>query len=755
LLTDQGYQTEVGEAAGLLSGGQRQRIAIARSIVSNPKILLLDEATSALDPRAEGVVQRALDRVSVNRTTLVIAHKLATVKDTDNIAVISDGQVVEQGTHDELLRSDGRYARLVEAQSIEERSNTTTDVSEIPHEDPEKDLIRQISSFKPTTMGKSSTTAEPEPGTLGYSLIRCIFLMFLEQKSLYGYFFLSMIACLIAGAVFPGQALIFSRIFVVFTLPPHEGQPKADFYSLMFFVIALGCLVAYFIIGITCNIIGQEVTHRYRKELFSNMLRQDMDFFNLLGNTSGALTSKLSTMPTQLQDLISANILLIFVIFVSVASTSVLALAYGWKLGLVVVFGGLPALILSGYLRIRLETILDAKNSERFAEGANLANEAVMAIKTVASLTLESSILRRYQDLMSGIVRNSIRSLLWTIFWYALSQSLEFLVMALGFWYGSKLLSEGEYTSTQFYIIFLGTLFAGQSAAMFFSYSTSITQAVEAANYILWLRTCIPVMEENDENRNKGPDLDKGDIVISSMSFRYPRRENRVIKDISMEIQSGQFVAFVGPSGCGKSTIVSLLERFYDPTSGQIKYAGSSISTYSPRLYRQNISLVQQEPTLYSGSLRENITLGVEGDATEEEILEACRQANALEFIDSLPEGLSTACGNRGLQFSGGQKQRIAIARALIRKPRLLLLDEATSALDTQSERIVQSALDRAKEGRTTIAVAHRLSTIVHADVIFVFGDGRIVEQGTHQELVARKGRYYEMVLAQSLNRDV
>jgi ATP-binding cassette subfamily B (MDR/TAP) protein 1 len=208
-------------------------------------------------------------------------------------------------------------------------------------------------------------------------------------------------------------------------------------------------------------------------------------------------------------------------------------------------------------------------------------------------------------------------------------------------------------------------------------------------------------MQENDENRNKGPDSDGGEILLSSMSFKYPRRENRVLRDISMTVVPGQFVAFVGPSGCGKSTIVSLLERFFDPTSGRITYTSNDISSYSPRLYRQNISLVQQEPTLYSGSIRENVTLGAEGEATEEEILEACRQANALEFIDSLPEGLSTPCGNRGMQFSGGQKQRIAIARALIRKPRLLLLDEATSALDTQSERVVQCAWTRRRrEGR-------------------------------------------------------
>lgn len=262
-------------------------------------------------------------------------------------------------------------------------------------------------------------------------------------------------------------------------------------------------------------------------------------------------------------------------------------------------------------------------------------------------------------------------------------------------------------------------------------------------------------MQETAENKDKGPGSDGGEIALASMDFQYPGRTTRVLRDISMTIKHGQFAAFVGPSGCGKSTMVSLLERFYDPTDGDISFAGNPISTYSPRLYRQNISLVQQEPTLYSGSVFENISLGREDVATEAQVMEACRQANALEFIESLPDGFQTACGNRGLQFSGGQKQRIAIARALIRKPRLLLLDEATSALDTQSERIVQEALDQAKEGRTTIAVAHRLSTIKHADVIFVFSDGRVVEKGTHGELVAQRGRYFDMCLAQSLDKQV
>ncbi len=220
-----------------------------------------------------------------------------------------------------------------------------------------------------------------------------------------------------------------------------------------------------------------------------------------------------------------------------------------------------------------------------------------------------------------------------------------------------------------------------------------------------------------------------------------------------MNIEPGTYAAFVGPSGCGKSTMVSLLERFYDPTSGRITLNGDDISAMSPHAYRRYMSLVQQEPPLYLGSVRDNIAIGLEYEPSLEEVQDACRQANAFDFVSSLPEGLNTPCGSKGLQFSGGQRQRIAVARALVRKPRLLLLDEATSALDTQSERIVQKALDEAAKGRTTIAVAHRLSTIRHADVIFVMEDGRIAEIGTHEELQKLRGRYYAMCLAQSLDQ--
>jgi ATP-binding cassette, subfamily B (MDR/TAP), member 1 len=226
------------------------------------------------------------------------------------------------------------------------------------------------------------------------------------------------------------------------------------------------------------------------------------------------------------------------------------------------------------------------------------------------------------------------------------------------------------------------------------------------------------------------------------------------------KINPGQFVAFVGASGCGKSTIISLLERFYDPTRGRIILNDTvNLSTLDPRLYHQSVSLVQQEPTLFPGSIRENIALGIDTDVTVSQeddatIETACRAANIWDFVNSLPEGLATPCGSSGAQLSGGQRQRIAIARALVRQPKVLLLDEATSALDTESERVVQEALMNAALAgeRITVAVAHRLSTIKKADCIFVMYGGRVEEVGGHEELIKRGGLYARMCEAQSLD---
>ena len=283
--------------------------------------------------------------------------------------------------------------------------------------------------------------------------------------------------------------------------------------------------------------VGQTVTKRYRYEMIQQVLSLDQDFFDRPENSSGAITSKLSSVPNALLELLSANLFLLLIVVVNVVSTCALAIAYGWKLGLVLVFGGLPLILGSGYAKIRLDQSLEVQTSDRFADSAGLATEAVSSIRTVASLTLENQILREYGTLLDRIVKSSSRSLLLTMVGYSLSQSLEFLIQALGFWYGSRLIASGEYTTPQFFVIFIAIVFGGQAAGQFFGYSTSISKAKPAANYVLWLRTLRAKIGETHQNKDNGPS-GEGPIGVENVEFRYKQRDaSRVLKGITMKVR--------------------------------------------------------------------------------------------------------------------------------------------------------------------------------------------------------------------------
>ena len=340
--------------------------------------------------------------------------------------------------------------------------------------------------------------------------------------------------------------------------------------------------------------------------------------------------------------------------------------------------------------------------------------------------------------------------------WFALTQAVEQFVLALGFWWGSKLVTAGEITFYQFMVSFMAIFFSGTSAGTLLSFSGSFTKGHQAANYFFWLSELQPVITKTNDNRSIAPMESCMAYEMNNLQFSYPLvPDSQVLKGVSMNTRRGEFVAFVGASGCGKSTMIALLERFYDPTSGSIIVDSQPLQTISPSSYRLNVSLVQQEPSLFPGSVRENIMHGVDtANISATQIEAACRAANVWGFVSSLPEGLETLCGIGGSQFSGGQRQRIAIARALVRQPKVLLLDEATGALDTKLERLVQAALIEAACGnRIKIAVAYCLLTVCEAYYIFVFLDGRIIKARTYAELLKKNGMYFKMCQTQSLDR--
>ncbi|KAH7027485.1 P-loop containing nucleoside triphosphate hydrolase protein [Microdochium trichocladiopsis] len=748
-----GYETFVGDSGTKLSGGQRQRISIARAVIKKPKILILDEATSAIDVRGEKIVQAALDKVSQGRTTITIAHRLSTIRKADTIVVLKKGKVVEQGTHDSLLENDkGVYYGLVHAQHLS--LGEPSDASDVETTE-EEDLGTVLDREKSAALSEGGEVTGQGPGWKQRGLVRSFGLLLYEQKTRFPAYVITIVAAMCAGSVSPVQAYLFAKILDVFTLPIGSPEYNRDinFWSLMWAVLAISNGIAYFTLGYVSTTIAHHVSSFYRKQYFENLLYQKTSYFDHEDNSTGTLTARVGGDPKQLEELLGMNMSMVYTSFFTLVGSLSISFAFGWKLALVATCVTVPLGLIAGYFRFRFEIQFEKMYGAVFAESSKFAAEAIGAFRTVASLTLEDTVTGRYDALLSGHITEAYKKARWSTIIFAFSESVSLGCQALIFWYGGTLLASREYNMVQFLVCYMAVIQGAEAAGQGFSFGPNAAQASGAANRILSVRSSRHQGQIGETEHITGAE---GGIKIElkNVHFKYPTRDVNVFKNLNMTIEKGQFAALVGASGCGKTSIISLLERFYEVPRGEILANGTDISKVDVHEYRKHLSLVAQEPTLFQGTLRENILLGMDPDAISEEELHAvCRDASIHDFIVSLPDGYNTEIGSKGVSLSGGQKQRVAIARALARKPHVLLLDEATSSLDSESEKLVQAAFERAAEGRTMVVVAHRLATVQNADVIFVLGEGNVLEKGSHAELLKKKGVYWHMCQSQALDR--
>ncbi|KAL4892052.1 P-loop containing nucleoside triphosphate hydrolase protein [Aspergillus ambiguus] len=756
----EGYDTIVGENGIKLSGGQRQRLAIARSIVKQPTILILDEATSAIDVRGEKIVQAALDRVSKNRTTIVIAHRLSTIRKADKIVVMTGGIDKEHGSHDDLMAiENGVYRGLVNAQKLEISAEDEADTAEASPK-----LEEEVDSVD-TSLYNSSPKDEEEDSNVSRGFFTAVGQYLYEHRARWLLYIPTLIAAAAAGASYPLQSWLMAQLIGVFLLTGQKLVDAANFWALMFFILALGVAVCYSALGYCTNRFSAEVGSSCRTDYLQNILTKPIAFYDRHENASGSLVSRLATDPKQVQELLGTNGIFPVISIFGIIGCIVIAFSFGWKLSLVAVFAALPCTFLAAFMRIRYELQFEAMNAEVYAGSSQFATEAIEAFRTVSALTMEDTILNRYSNLLRQQQKRAFWKAWYATLVYAFSDSVELCAMALTFWYGGQLLASREYEPTIFFVIYMAIIQGGQQAGQFFSFGSNFAQATASANRMLNFRPKRATNSTNSDPAQITRFEPQGGarVRFDQVTFKYPSQEIPLFSDLDLTIESGQFVAFVGASGCGKTTVISLLEKFYHPSQGVISVDEHDISFLETSSYRRAISLVAQEPRLFEGTIRDNITLGLEStEYTEDEIIQACKDAEIHDFIASLPDGYSTELGIKAqTSLSGGQRQRLCIARALLRKPSLLLLDEATSSLDSQSEKIVQAAMERlaAKRSMTIVAVAHRLATIQKADVIFVFGEShagkgsRLVEQGSHQELLRRKGTYWQMCLENALDK--
>ncbi|XP_078435411.1 ABC transporter B family member 11-like isoform X2 [Wolffia australiana] len=755
----QGLDTMVGEHGTQLSGGQKQRIAIARAILKDPRILLLDEATSALDAESERVVQEALDRVMRGRTTVVVAHRLSTVQNADSIAVVQKGRIVEQGSHEELVKDpDGAYSQLIRLQKREPEPEMRREPSQVRRSISRGSSVGNSSrhSFSlpfvvpvgiPVYDGEDDQEEPAETPAAPPAKPPSIRRLAAMNKPEIPVLAAGTVAAAVAGVIMPVFGLMLAEIIKSFYKPPDQLEKDTRFWALMFLVLGVVSMAAYPARTFFFAVAGARLINRVRMRTFERVVHMEVAWFDDAANSSGAVGARLSTDAATVRGLVGDALALLAQNAATLVAGLVLAFIANWQLSLILL-ALLPLIGLNGWVQLRFIKGFSGDAKTMYEDASQVANDAVGSIRTVAAFSAEEKMMELYKAKCEGPLKSGVRLGMISGIGFGVSFFLLFCAYATIFYVGGKFVQDGKTTFSDVFQVFFALSMAGIGLSQSSGLAPDTSKAGSATASVFAILDRKSKIDPSDM-AGKTPEKVQGTIEFKNVCFRYPTRPDvQIFQDLCLAIGAGKTVALVGESGCGKSTAISLLQRFYDPDAGQIFLDGEDLRNYQLAWLRKQMGLVGQEPVLFSGTIRENIAYGKEGQASEAEIISAAEASNAHKFVSSLQQGYDTAVGERGVQLSGGQKQRVAIARAIVKDPRILLLDEATSALDAESERVVQEALDRVMVNRTTVIVAHRLSTIKGADLIAVVRNGAIVEKGRHEDLLRIAGGAYAALVS-------
>jgi len=756
----QGYDTVVGEQGLTLSGGQRQRVALARALITDPRVLLLDDATSAIDPRLEAEIHAALREVMRGRTTLIIAHRRSTLNLADRIVVLDSGRVADTGTHEELTERCALYRRLIVSGEYDDESVRTVEdvlddramatsagadrgertsyraaaanaaagpvagaLTSLP---PSPELLAQVDALPPANDKPQVDVAGARAGDRHFTLRRL--LRPLTAALIIGLLLDGLDA--LAGLALP--ALVRNGI-------DHGVETKAFHAILVVSLVGLAVVLADWLVNRAELLVvgrnGERLLYTLRVKLFAQLQRLGLDFYEreLSGRIMTRMTTDVDALSTFLQTGLVTMVSSVLTCFGVLAALLIINLQLG--LAVLCIF---PVLVAATLLFRSKSARAYAESRERVAAVNAYFAENVAGLRVTQAFRREQGNRDRFGGLSQAFLVTRLRAQRYIALYFPFVQTLSTAAGAIVLVLATGQMHSGALTAGALiaYLLYIDMVFAPvqQLSQVFDGYQQAMV-GLRRITDLLRLRTSTP-----PPRRPVTAGLLDGRIELRDVDFCYGGDGN-ALSGINLAVEPGETVALVGQTGAGKSTLVKLIARFYDATGGQVLVDGTDVRDYDLASYRHQLGVVPQESYLFAGTVRDSIAYA-RPDASDAEVEAAARATGAHDMITRLPGGYAHHVSERGRNLSAGQRQLIALARAQLADPAILLLDEATAALDLAAEAAVNHAISELTAARTTIVVAHRLSTAARADRIVVLDQGRIVEAGSHDELLTADGTY-------------